>query len=110
MAGKRKSYKREEPESEVTEQPIIKKVFKPYIDTITKDTQARDVDPNKLPKKIMVRFIQNPMGERSNRYISKSRTQYDFNGGVPLPVTNPIDIVTFVLKAKKNPETWEIVN
>ena len=108
MAGKR-TYKKTEPTPEVAEprKPIT--ILKPYIDTITSDTLPRDIDVKKLPGSIKIRFKQSGTGERSNRYKGKSGTQYDFNGGVPLVITNQTDIAAFVLKARKNPETWEIV-
>ena len=94
---------------DVAEKPKSLVIMKPYIDTLNKDTQARDVKADKLPGKITVRFKRNGAGETTNRYIGKSGTRYDFHGGVPLVVEIGIDKVDFVLKAKKNPEVWEII-
>lgn len=108
--AKRKNTKYHQEEQEEEEQPIVKKVFtKPYIETLTADTKPRDVKADKLPEVIKVRYKQSPTGETSNRYLGKSGIRYDFNGRVPLPVINDVDKVAFVLKAIKNPETWEIV-
>lgn len=113
MAGK-KTFKKREPEypdEDVEEQAPVKKlvIMKPYIDTITKETKPRDINPDKLPDKILVRFKMNGAGETSNRYLGKSGQRYDFNGGVPMTITNKVDIVDFIVSARHNPECWEIV-
>jgi hypothetical protein len=111
MAGKRKYITRE---PEPTDEPVVERpkmqIMKPYIDTITKDTVKRDIDAGKLPKSIKIRFKMSGTGERSNRYLGRSGIRYDFNGGVPLVITNESDRIELILKAKRNPECWEIVN
>ena len=106
--AKRNTKKSVKPETEpeVVKAPIIRK---PYIDTITKDTKPRDVDVDKLPKSIKIKFLGDGTGMQSNRYLGKSGGFYDFNGGVPIEITNDKDRKSFVLKARKNPEVWEIV-
>lgn len=109
MAGKKKSYyKSAAPEAEELEERKPMVVMKPYVDTLTKETHRDDVNVDKLPAKVLVTFRGDPLGNKSNRYLGKSGQRYDFNGGVPIEITNDTDRVWFVLKAKKNPETWEV--
>ena len=106
--AKRKNFAKNEPDPDVVEKaPLV--IMKPYIDRITKDTQARDINIGKLPDTITIRFKKNGAGETTNRYVGKSGIRYDFNGGVPLVIKNGTDIAHLILKAKKNPEVWEII-
>jgi len=97
------------PKKPVVETIVEKIIPVPYIDTITKDSRPRDVDPSKLPKTVSIRFKGDGTGMKSNQWLGKSRMQYDFNGLVPRQITNDDDKVCLILKARKNPEAWEIV-
>lgn len=60
--------------------------------------------PPKTPKSIRVKYL-------SGNMIHKGRTQseYHFTGGVAVLITNPIDVKFFMLKAKNNSDTWQVV-
>lgn len=88
----------------------IKKVIIPYIETITKDTPACDVVAKKLPNPLMLVYKQSPEGNRSLTWRGKTGVIYTFAGGTPTAITNDLDRAFLVWKARKNPETWEIVN
>lgn len=61
---------------------------------------------SKTPKSIRVKYI----GTGSTmRHSGRTNSDYVFGGGVPLTINKEADIAFFMLKAKNNPETWQVV-
>ena len=65
--------------------------------------EVKSIFGNKTPKTIKVIYLKGNM-----RHAGRTQASYQFTGGVPVTIDNPIDVKFFMLKAKNNPETWRV--
>lgn len=93
--GTQKKDKVEEPKEEVPELPEV-------VDILVKETPKK-IFGNKTPKSITVKFLGGNI-----RHSGRTQADYQFTGGVPVLITDPVDVKFFLLKAENNPETWRV--
>ena len=61
---------------------------------------------SKTPKSINVKYVG---GGGTMRHSGRTNSDYVFSGGIPLTITKEADIAFFMLKAKSNPDTWQVI-
>ena len=60
---------------------------------------------SKTPKSINVKYVGSG---GTMRHSGRTNSDYVFSGGIPLTITKEADIAFFMLKAKNNPDTWQV--
>ena len=91
--SKKKTGKKSEKKEEVIDS----------VETVEEVVEKPKIFGNKTPKTIKVFFLKGQIKHRG-----RTQADYHFSGGIPVTITDPIDVKFFMGKAEKNPETWKV--
>jgi len=73
---------------------------------VEEEAPSKPLFGSKAPKSINVKYLGSG---GTMRHSGRTNSDYVFAGGIPLTITKEADIAFFMLKAKNNPDTWQVV-